>query len=396
MEQVESYNVLTPGRYRHRNSIELVASGKGYFAKLNQLIRNARYSIHFQVYVFSNDETGSEIATSLIYAASKGVKVYLLVDGYASQNLPNQFIKNLTDAGVLFSRFEPLFKGGKFYFGRRLHHKVVVVDGIHAMVGGINVSDHYNMVNNVQAWYDLAVCINGEAASELEYICCKMWNSIPGNQQLMPQLAPLDKMQQIPVASVRVRRNDWVKALEQVWHSYAQLLVNAQEEIIIACSYFMPGWKFRKLMAKAVKRGVSIKVIVAGLSDVMLAKHAERFLYRWLLEKGISIFEYQTNILHAKVGIADKRRMTIGSYNINNISAYASIELNLDIRNKPFVSMVANRLNELIAHDCLEVTLQNYRTSYRWPKRLWQKICFETVKILLYLFTFYFKREKAF
>src|SRR5690606_19160243 len=146
--------------------------------------------------------------------------------------------------------------------------------------------------------------------------------------------------------------------------------------IIIACSYFLPGWKMRKLMAKAVQRGVSVKVIVAGLSDVMVAKHAERYLYRWLLKNGISVYEYQDRILHAKVGVADGKRMTIGSYNINNISAYASIELNLDIRNRPFVSKVETQLNELITEGCHEVTLDNYRTSYNRTKRVWQHVCF--------------------
>jgi cardiolipin synthase len=99
---------------------------------------------------------------------------------------------------------------------------------------------------------------------------------------------------------------------------------------------FFTGRTFRKKISRAVKRGVAVKVILAGTSDIKVAKHAERFLYDWLLKNNVEIYEYQETVLHAKVATYDGHFTTIGSYNVNNISAYASLELNMEIRDNEF------------------------------------------------------------
>jgi cardiolipin synthase len=87
-------------------------------------------------------------------------------------------------------------------------------------------------------------------------------------------------------------------------------------------------------LRNAARRGVSVKVILAGKSDIMLSKNAERYLYDWLLRKKIGIYEFQPTVLHAKITVCDSEIVTIGSFNVNNISAYASLELNLDVKHK--------------------------------------------------------------
>ena len=108
----------------------------------------------------------------------------------------------------------------------------------------------------------------------------------------------------------------------------------ANESITIMCSYFLPGRTYRKLLSRASVRGVKIKVILAGKSDVAVSKNAERYLYDWLLRKNIRIYEFETTVLHAKMSVVDGDMVTIGSFNVNNISAYASLELNLDVKSK--------------------------------------------------------------
>jgi cardiolipin synthase len=86
--------------------------------------------------------------------------------------------------------------------------------------------------------------------------------------------------------------------------------------------------------------------------------------------------------------------MTIGSYNVNNISAYASIELNLDVRNKPFVKDVESDLLKVIEQDCVRITPETYHKSTNLIKNFINFCAYEFVKAVLYLFTFYFKREE--
>ena len=123
--------------YTIRNTIKLIRGGREYFTLLTDLINSAEHSIHLQTYIFDDDETGAMVGEALIKAAQRNVMVYIIADGYASGGLPKSFIANLENAGVHFKYFEPLFKSHHFYFGRRMHHKVFVVDGKHAIVGGI-------------------------------------------------------------------------------------------------------------------------------------------------------------------------------------------------------------------------------------------------------------------
>jgi len=143
--------------YIHNNNVKLIEGGHSYFDLLEKMIVNAKHSIYFQVYIFDEDETGKRVAGALKQAALRNVKVYLLVDGYASKDLSKEFILDLKGAGVNVRMFEPLLKSGKFYFGRRLHHKVIVVDVFHCLVAGLNISDRYNDTSENRAWLDWAL-----------------------------------------------------------------------------------------------------------------------------------------------------------------------------------------------------------------------------------------------
>lgn len=385
----------TNGNYLKNNRVQLVHGGQDYFILLKEMIDAAQHSIHIQTYIFNNDETGNAIATALIKAANRGIPVYFLADGYASQHLPDAFIAKLEKAGVNFRFFEPILKSQYFYFGRRLHHKVVVIDALYALVGGLNIADRYNHIQNHQAWLDMAVWVEGEAAVELYHYCYSLWSKEKEPSTLLPYYQK--SLQHIPCeerCSVRVRRNDWVKAKREIWKTYFNLFNHATESITVMCSYFLPGQELRRALSKATRRGVKVRIILAGPSDVVLAKYAERYLYQWMLRHNIEIYEYQPTVLHAKMAVVDQHWVTIGSYNINNISAYASIELNLDIRNKPFASSVQRELNGIINKDCIKIEKESLKATFFYFNTFLQRLSYEIIRLMLYLFTFYFKKEE--
>ena len=148
--------------FTSKNRISLVHSGEDYFSLMIKLIEKARLTIHLQVYIYENDETGRKVADAFIAAAKRGVSVYLHVDGYASQKLRGEFKHELEKAGVHFKFFQPLLKSRHFYFGRRLHQKIFVVDGIYSLVGGLNIGNRYNDIAGELAWYDVALYAEGE------------------------------------------------------------------------------------------------------------------------------------------------------------------------------------------------------------------------------------------
>lgn len=384
-----------PDDFTKNNQVELLRGGKKYFDVLLKLIQNAKESIHIQTYIFAEDETGKLVANALKESVKRGVEIYLLVDGYASQDLSKTFTNQLKTAGIHFRFFEPFFRNNNFYFGRRLHHKIVVVDVKYALVGGLNIANHYNDLPNQPSWLDFALYVDGEIAQQLCILCWKTWNGFAINSLKIPCInaivdVTVPKEKQI---DIKMCRNDWVRRKNEISDSYIKMLHSSKKEITIFCSYFFPGKKIRYAMVKASKRGVKIKVVVAGVSDIVIAKHAERWLYNWLLRKKIDIYEYQKNILHAKVTVCDYHWMTIGSYNINDISAYASIELNLEIKNTIFCTQVKQTLDQIIANDCEQITTENYIKSNTVFKKIQNWLAFKCVRSLFYLFTFYFRQR---
>ncbi len=381
--------------FTENNSAELIKGGKDYFERVIKLIQGAKDTIHLQTYIFDDDETGTLVADALKEAASRKVKVYLLVDGYASQGLSKPFILELKDAGIQFRFFQPLLRSKYFYFGRRLHHKVMVIDTYDAIVGGINVANHYNDLEGEPAWLDFAVHVRGEVAQELCVLCWKSWKNFPAHMGLTP--CETKKMHlKLPATElirVRIRRNDWVRRKNQITGTYSQLFLNAKKEVTILCSYFLPGRKIRRHILAATRRGVKIRLILAGLSDVKTAKNAERYIYAWLLRHKIKIYEYKKTILHGKMAIGDGEWMTIGSYNVNNLSAYASIELNLDLYNPSFATTAEEKLNKIIEKDCIHITAKKLEKSSNIFTRFKNWVSYHLIQFSLFLFTFYFKEK---
>jgi cardiolipin synthase len=379
--------------YTVHNQVKLVHGGAEYFSEMVRMIRAADRSIHLQTYIYEEDETGKAIAAELVDASLRGVTVYLLLDGYASRGLSDKFVQQLKMAGIHFRFFEPVLRSNSFYFGRRLHHKVLVTDAVTGLVGGVNISDRYNDLPGDPAWLDWAIRVEGDAAAVLFRICVSIWVKFPGEVKKLIRQEKIPDSDLTQHCTVRVRRNDWVTRKNEISRSYLEMFRSAQQEIIIMSSYFLPGRVFRRNMSRAVKRGVKIKLILAGTSDVKIAKHAERYMYRWLFRHGISVYEYPHNVLHGKIAVYDKAWVTAGSYNVNNISAYASIELNLDIQDKPFAGLVHMTLEEIIRKECVQCTALTYQTHYHYFQRVVQHASYEIVRLIFFLFTFYFRQR---
>ena len=381
--------------YTHHNKVRLVHGGKDYFTTLVQMIDQAQTLVHLQTYIYEGDETGLMVSEALIRAARRKVQVYILLDGYASQDLSKQFIKEWKEAGIRFRWFWPLFKSRKFYLGRRLHHKVLVADASRGLAGGVNISDRYNDIGDQKAWLDRALFVEGEAALKLHIICRDMWTKAywkkdGGRKEKFPWLPGTTPTEE---CMVRVRRNDWVQGQNQISKSFLEMFRNAQSRITILSSYFLPGTIFRRHMALAARHGVKIRIIVGAISDVKTSRLAEQYMYRWLFRNNIEVYEYQDTVLHGKMAVYDGQWMTNGSYNVNKISAYASVELNMDVRNADFATKVEQELDKIIEEHCIRITEKNFNHSIYRQFLQWS--AFQIIRFLFFLFTFYFRQEKG-
>ncbi len=324
----------------------------------------------------------------------KAFEVFLLLDGYASQGLPDEFIHQLKESGVHFRFFEPLFRSRSFYFGRRLHSKVLVTDARFAVVGGVNITDRYNDMPDQPAWLDFALFAEGPVAVEACNLCRNVWS---GSKKRIksPDCNPGSdfSFSEKEKSLVRLRRNDWVNNRLQISNSYLEMFRTATTQITILSSYALPGNIFRKNLERAIRRGVKVTMIVSGESDVKLVKLAERYWYSWLVRNNIHIYEYTKNVLHGKLAVADKEWMTIGSYNVNDLSAYVSVELNFDVKDPAFVKQVDAALEKIIDEDCIRISVESLTQANAF-KRLGRWVGYMLIRLTFSISTFYYRKQK--
>jgi cardiolipin synthase len=387
MELHDAVTITRQG-YVANDAARLVRAGREYFQLLQQLIREARHTIHLQTYIFEEDETGKEVVQELLDAAARGVKIYIIIDGYASQNFSDELIERLRSAGIYFHFFAAYFKSKNFYFGRRMHHKVFVADGKRSLVGGINIGNHYNDTAENVAWLDWAAYVEGPLGLLLQQICERRVRNQTFTRIVLPPAPDLSTR-----IFVRPRINDWVRRKREVSLSYVEMLREAKSHITMVSSYFIPGNILKRYIADAARRGVKIRIIQTGISDVSIAKYAERYMYNWFLRNGVELYEYQPKVLHAKLATYDGKWVTVGSYNLNNISAYASVELNLDILDTDFAKDAEARLQRIIDHDCIQITQEYFQKKQTLWERFLQRSAYDIFRILLFVFTFYFKQR---
>ncbi len=389
MPDRKSRDAFTP-----HNKVNIVRGGADYFNLLEEIINGAQFSVHFQTYIYDEDETGKKVAEALMRAAVRNVNVYLLLDGYASKNLSSEFVERLQNAGVNFRFFNPFFKSEHFYLARRLHHKVIVADSSVGMVAGINVSNRYNDIGEIKAWLDWAAYVEGNICKEMHNTCERIWK----RQYLFKPPTKLKNKIIVPEfeqgCEVRMRRNDWVMKKIDITRTYKQIFRIAQKEVLVMTSYFWPPKRLLKAMARASARGVTIKLVLSGNADVPFNRYAETFLYAYLLRNNIEVFEYQPNILHGKVTVCDGEWYTLGSYNLNNISAFASVEMNLDVKDEVTAGVLSEHINQIIRKDCIRITPDTYKANTNPLKQFAYFVSYNFIHFMFYLFTFYFEQKK--
>lgn len=371
-------SVLKKNNYYAAESVQLVYSGSDFFEKLIALIQSANTIIHFQTYIYDEDETGLQIAHELKEAAKRGVKIYMLLDAFGSKDLSKVFIADLKKSGIRIRFFAPFFSKNIINLGRRLHHKIVVVDDCEALVGGINISDKYRGSANQTPWLDYAILIKGGVCEKASKICAAILNKRFIFSSRFPRSIPADSD-----TLVRFRQNDRLRGKRQISKEYIRSIKNANESIYFVSSYFLPGRRILKALKKSAKQGVAVHIILSAQSDIILYGRATSHLYTSLLKQGIHIYEWEPSILHGKIAMVDKQWITIGSFNLNYLSALSSIELNVEVLDKNLVNELYKHLQEIIKKGCKEIEYESYLIKNTWNNRLANLVTYYLTRLVL-------------
>jgi len=387
-------DIFAQAQYLPGNELTLMGSGEDFFSRLIDLINNAQKLIHFQVYIFDEDRTGKEVAVALKKARQRGVEIYLTVDSYGSKSLSPGFIADLQQSGVQFKFFSPLPK--RFYvfrIGRRLHSKVMVADHSEALIGGINIADKYRGNEQELPWLDFAIGIKGPVCADISRICERIYQEKYfgkiKNQELKTRNLHVGKSRS------RLSLNDRFRRKNQIRAGYREAFQKSQQSIIIVASYFLPSRSIRTALKYAARRGVQVNLLLPGKSDIVMAKRATTYLYRWLLRNNIGIYEWHESILHGKLAVVDNKWVTIGSYNLNHLSEYSSIEMNVEVLDVPFATHTQHTLSALLAQSTA-VTADTYSHERSIADKFLDWMSYVFARWLMFFLFFLVKREHAY
>lgn len=369
--------------YRGGHSVELLQSGESYFAACEKLIKEARHYIHFQTYIVDDDDTGRRFVDALVNAAKRGVKVYFLLDAYGGTTFSKELEKIIDDAGILFRRFSPALITNGLQLSLRLHHKVLLVDGSSGIIGGMNVADRYRGTADSKAWLDFAILIRGPECSHVLFILKRLWNKAFISRKERSQEPVPHYLGYKEDIKIKVLQNNWSRNKIEILKSYRSALRHAQNRMIIFASYFLPGRNERRLLRNASRRGVDIKIVFSAESDAPVFTRATNFLYDFILRNNITIYEYMPSNLHAKVATVDGKWSTIGSYNMNHLSDYGSVEMNVDILDDQFAMDFEKKLCEIIAKDCRQVTFEDYIKRKTWLFQITDWLSYQMIRIMM-------------
>lgn len=361
-------------RWRQGNRIALLRSGEAYFPALLQAIADARQEVFLESYLYRDDATGRRVTAALIWAARRGVRVQVLLDGFGTRDLPQRLRQVMARAGVRLLFFHP--NHWRIAFSRqrlhRLHHKLVVVDSRLGFVGGLNIVDDIDRPGD-QPRYDHALRIEGPLVQDLRRAAVAQWRATCRRQlrrqwlRVDPGLPMPEPVGDMP-AALLLRDN--VRHRRDIERAYLRALDEAEEEVLIANAYFLPGVRFRRHLVAAARRGVRVRLCLQGRMEVPLEHQATHALYRSLLKAGVEIYEYHAGYMHAKVAVVDGRWLTVGSSNIDPVSLLLNWEANVMVRDETLAGQLRADLLEHMERDAVVIQAADLDGASWWRRAL--------------------------
>ena len=354
--------------WQEGNRIQLLENGDNYYPALYEAIAQAQQKVILETFIWFEDDVGRALQQALLRAARRGISIEVLLDGYGSPDLSEQFVSELTSAGVVFRYYDPRPRllGMRTNLFRRMHRKIVVIDNTVAFVGGINYSAEHVTSYGPEAKQDYAVRVEGPVVEDiLQFELENLPENAPARRWWRRRRHHPEENRKPGEAQALFVWRDNDEHRDDIERHYLKMLANARREVIIANAYFFPGYRLLHAMRNAARRGASVKLIVQGEPDMPIVKVGAELLYNYLLKGGVQVYEYRRRPLHGKVALMDDHWATVGSSNLDPLSLSLNLEANLIIHDREFNQTLRENLHTIIAQDCLRVD------ESMAPKRTW-------------------------
>jgi len=334
------------------NRLQLLETGSEYFPALIEAIGAAVLEVRLEAYIFEDDSTGRKVAAAMADAVRRGVSVHVMVDGFGSHGFMQKLGARLSADGVEVLIYGPDVSPFTLRRQRlrRLHRKLVTIDGRIAFVGGINVIDDSDAPGRLLPRYDYAVRIEGPLLAPIYASMRHLWQLVSwarfrhrfGTAKRHPAAAIVRG----EIAAAFLIRDN-LRHRRDIEEAYLDAINTAHSEVLLANAYFLPGRRFRH-------------VLLQGQSDHLLLHFATQALYSALLSAGVRIYEYRKSFLHAKVAVVDGNWATVGSSNIDPFSLLLAREANVMVKNTDFADVLLVSLNRALLLGAVEVRREDW------------------------------------
>ena len=347
-------------------------------------IRQAKRRVWLESYTIADDAAGRAVAEALIERAAAGVDVRVMYDAIGSHSTPQSYFDRLSDGGVEVHAFHSIRDNlWRFPFlrilNRRNHRKLLAIDDRVAYFGGMNIVDQRGIATpadvkrrNLPAsagWRDLHVRLVGPQQREIADEFERLWRwkhlrrrDRRTNWRIDEMLDPegRDAIQFFASRPGRPKR--------RVARILAPLIRQARHEITVSMAYFIPVGRVLRELLRARRRGVRVRVVVPGQSDVPAVCWATRHLCQRLLARGIQVYERQDLMLHSKVIVIDGQWTVVGSCNLDPRSLRLNLEFFAVIRSAAMATAASAFCRHELAHS------RRVRLSEIRNRPLWQRI----------------------
>jgi len=345
-------------------SCQWLCTGTDFFNALRAAINSAQRSLCLEAYIYAAGPPGEGFRDALVLARRRGTQVRVLLDALGSYSLPRSFWEPLTAMGGEVRYFNPLSLNR---LGFRNHRKLLVVDRQVGFVGGFNIAPQYEGDGVTRGWCDLGVKIEGALAAELEASFEVMWARADSPQKRFLRLRKSSAKRAVLAPYEQLLLSGPGRGPSPIKRALQQDLARASSvQFIVA--YFLPTWRIRRRLVDVARRGGKVQLVLAAKSDVAMSLLASRSLYRRLLGGGVEIYEYQPQILHAKLYIIDDV-VYVGSANLDQRSLNINYELMIRFTG-PEVAAQAREVFKSALANCVRVTTENWNAS----RSLWSRI----------------------
>jgi cardiolipin synthase len=330
------------------NVVQVFFDGDEAFEAMFGAIDAARRRVWQETYIWEDDRIGQGFKDRLIAAAARGCEVVLLYDQWGSAALPEAYFADLVAAGARVVAFNPV----RLPFAKdraasplvRDHRKILIVDDEVGFVGGMNVSEDYaGQRLGRHVFRDTHACVRGPAVKHLGDIFLdglRLGAKAPFSPtRTKPAPSPEGALVQVLRSNVLTRRLHIQRALR---HAVRRSI----ERCWLTTPYFVPPRRLVRQLMRASRRGVDVRVLTAGKSDVPAVRLASQYLYAQLLKAGVKVFEMQDRTLHAKTAVIDGLYSTVGSFNLDHWSYRRNLEVNVALVDKGLAERMEARFEE--------------------------------------------------